>query len=915
MNAFTAADHTSYPFATTNQKDFKNLLSVYLDATLHPLLKEDDFAQEGWRIGSENPQVAASAGEGQESNGSLVFKGVVYNEMKGQMSDASYLYYIRFQDHIFPAIHNSGGDPQKMTDLTYNDLKNYHASHYHPSNAKFFTYGNMPLADHLEVVGSRLEAFGPIQTDKNIKVPVSLDNGPLYYTVKGPTDPLVDKEMQYKTSVSWLLGDTSDVIESFSLKIIFSLLLDGYGSPLYRSLIETGLGPDWSSNTGYDDGGKIGIFSVGLSGVREADVSKVKEAIDTTLVDVYSNGFDKGKVEGMLHQLELGLRHKTANFGMTVLQRLQPGWFNGEDPLEALAWNDTVAAFKAKYAKKGYLEGLLKKYLLNDRALIFTMEPSLTYGDELAAEETYRLDSKLLEAARNDADGDKAEEQFFKFFKRDRLLAEAQKNARDQDLSCLPSVSVQDIPRRALKKSVRTSLLDDVQIQWRETNTNGLTYFRAINLLEGLPQELRMLIPLFTECILRLGTKDKPMEELEDMIKLKTGGIGASYFSSTSPHDIHQSTEGISLSGYALDANIPAMYELLRIVLHETDFNGTEAESQIRQLLQTGAAGALDAVASSGNSYARQYAEAGLTPHGALSEQIGGLTQIQYRASLAQRHPSEGLSDVVTKLRAIQDFAISKSSNFRAAITCGHDSVSNNEAAFSKFLSDMPAPTSPNTSKYQSTTDSIKSKTFFPLPYQVYYSALALRTVPYSDGSGAPLQILSQLLTHKHLHHEIREKGGAYGGGAYSRGLSGHFGMYSYRDPNPENTLQIMKDAGRWAYEKQFSDQDIEEAKLSVFQSVDAPENLSEEGMTRFLSGVDEDMEQKKREELLDVTKADVRNVAQKFLIDGMAGAKVAVIGERQDWLLREDEGWDVKTLQMAEATPNDDDEQQSVAP
>ena len=896
MNAFTAADHTSYPFATTNQNDFRNLLSVYLDATLHPLLKEDDFAQEGWRIGPGNSQVTAGIGEGEDSKDNLVFKGVVYNEMKGQMSDASYLYYTRFQDHIFPAIHNSGGDPQKMTDLTYNDLKTYHTSHYHPSNAKFFTYGNMPLADHLEVLDSHLEAFRTIQTDKSIKVPISLDNGPLYHTVKGPTDPLVDKEMQYKTSVSWLLGDTSDILEGFSLKIMFSLLLDGYGSPLYRGLIEAGLGPDWSSNTGYDDGGKTGIFSVGLSGVREADVPKVKDAINATLVDVHSNGFDHGKVEGMLHQLELGLRHKTANFGMTVLQRLQPGWFNGEDPLEALAWNDTVAAFKAKYAKKGYLEGLLKKYLLNDRTLIFTMEPSLTYGDELAAEESARLASKVSEVSRNV--GDKAAEQFSK---RDRLLVEAQENARDQDLSCLPSVSVQDIPRRALKKSVRTSSLDDVQIQWRETNTNGLTYFRAINLLEGLPQELRMLIPLFTECILRLGTKDKSMEELEDMIKLKTGGIGASYFSSTSPHDIHHSTEGISLSGYALDANIPAMYDLLRIVLHETNFDGTEAESQIRQLLQTGATGALDAVASSGNSYARQYAEAGLTNHGALSEQIGGLTQIQYRAGLAQRHPSEGLGDIITKLRAIHNFAISKSSNFRAAITCGHDSVSKNEAAFSSFLSKLPSLTNPSTSRYPSGTDVVNSKTFFPLPYQVYYSALALRTVPYSDGSGASLQVLSQLLTHKHLHHEIREKGGAYGGGAYSRGLSGVFGMYSYRDPNPQNTLEIMKESGRWAYEKEFSAQDIEEAKLSVFQSVDAPESLSDEGMTRFLTGVDEDMEQKKREELLDVTKVDVRNVAQKFLIDRMAGAKLAVLGERPDWL-HETDGWDIKTLQMVEA-------------
>lgn len=899
MNAFTSSDHTSYPFATTNQKDFKNLLSVYLDATLHPLLKENDFTQEGWRIGPENPLPATDNEVKAGSKEKLVFKGVVYNEMKGQMSDASYLYYIRFQDHMFPDIHNSGGDPQKMTDLTYSDLKAFHASNYHPSNAKFFTYGDMPLADHLEEVGRQLESFQAMPADKSIKTPISLENGPLYHTVKGPADPLVNKEMQFKTSVSWLMGDTSDILESFSLRIMSSLLLDGYGCPLYRGLIEAGLGPDWSPNTGYDGGAKVGIFSVGLSGVRQVDVPKVKETISATLLNVHCNGFDKGKVDGILHQLELGLRHKTANFGMTVMQRLQPGWFNGTDPLQALAWNDTVSAFKEKFAEEGYLEGLLEKYLLNDRNLTFTMEPSLSYGDELAAEESERLASKILEVSRDTGGEDKAREQLTAH---ELKLLETQESGRDQDLSCLPTVSVQDIPRRPEQKSLWDSSMDDVKVQWRMTNTNGLTYIRAINLLEGLPQELRMLIPLFTDCIMRLGTKDKSMEELEDAIKLKTGGIGASYFSSTSPVNLDLSTEGISLSGYALDSNVPAMYELLRTILHETNFDGTEAESKIRQLLQGDASGALDAVSSSGHSYARRYAEAGLTPHGKLGEEIGGLTQVQHIATLAQRPQSEGLGDIVSKLKTIRDFAVFRSSNLQAAITCGQGSVSSNEAAFSRFLSNLPASITLSRSESQSATNTVNAKTFFPLPYQVYYSALALRTVPYTNQAGAPLQILSQLLTHKHLHHEIREKGGAYGGGAYSRGLSGNFGMYSYRDPNPQNTFKVLGNAGRWAFEKKFSSQDIEEAKLSVFQSVDAPESISEEGMTRFLSGVDQEMEQRKREQLLDVTKEDVRNVAETYLIHGMPGAALAVIGERRDWV-REDDGWDVKRLQMVEPT------------
>ena len=896
MNAFTSADHTSYPFATTNQKDFKNLLSVYLDATLHPLLNEHDFTQEGWRVGPENPQKIAGTDLETKSKDKLVFKGVVYNEMKGQMSDASYLYYIRFRDHIFPDIHNSGGDPKKMTDLTYSDLKSFHRSNYHPSNARIFTYGNMPLADHLEEIGRQLEAFEPIKVDKALRVPANLDQGPVSYTIEGPADPLVDKEMQYKTSVSWLMGDTSNTLENFSLQVLSSLLLDGYGSPLYRGLIETGLGPDWSPNTGYDDNSKIGIFSVGLSGVRASDVTKVKQAIRETLTHIHARGFDKSKVEGILHQLELGLRHKTANFGMSLMQRVQPGWFNGADPFDALAWNDIVSSFKTEFTKDGYLERLLEKYLLNDRTLTFTMEPSLTYGDELAAEESNRLLRKISEVSKGAGSEQEATEQLAA---RELSLLEAQETARDQDVSCLPTVGVDDIPRHLEAKRPRFSSMDDVRLQWREADTNGLTYFRAINVLDGLPEELRMFIPLFTDCILRLGTRDKSMEELEDVIKLKTGGIGASYYSSTSPSNIDITTEGISLSGHALDTNVPRMFELFTTVLRETHFDGVQAESKIRQLLQGDASGALDAVASSGHSYARRYAEAGLSPQGNLNEQISGLTQVSHTATLAQRSTSEGLGDIISKLKTIQAFAISKSPNFRVAITCCPEAVSTNEAALDRFLTSMPA-TATLPEYQQTTTKPVNLKTFFPLPYQVYYSALAMRTVPYIHQSGGPLQILAQLLTHKHLHHEIREKGGAYGGGAYSRGLSGIFGMYSYRDPNPQNTLRIMRDAGRWAYDKSFSNQDLEEAKLSVFQSVDAPESVSDEGMTRFLNGIDEQMEKKRREQLLDVTKDDVRDVAQKYLVEGAPGASVAVLGERQDWISHAD-GWVVKSLQMAE--------------
>lgn len=892
MNAFTASDHTFYPFATTNQQDFKNLMSVYLDATLHPLLKQSDFTQEGWRIGPENPRTAEAGDAAKPEDSRLVFKGVVYNEMKGQMSDAGYLYYIRFQDHIFPAINNSGGDPQKMTNLTYEQLKQFHADHYHPSNAKIFTYGDMSLADHLQELNAQLAAFERIHSDMEIRRPIDLSSGPQNITVSGPTDPLVDKDMQYKTSTSWLMGDSTDILESFSLGLMSALLMDGYGSPLYRNLIEAGLGTDWSPNSGFDTSGRVGIFSIGLTGVKEADVPKIKDAIHKTFQDAYENGFEKSKIDGYLHQLELSLKHKTAKFGMRLMQRIKPKWFEGVDPFESLAWNDTIAAFEREFAKGGYLEGLLKKYLLNDNTLTFTMAPSATYGEELAQEEAIRLASKIAEVTTQAGSEVEARAQLEK---RELELLEEQTKSNTQDLSCLPTVHVKDIPRQQETYELRDSTIGTVHVQWREAPTNGLTYFRAVNTFENLPDELRALIPLFTDSIMRLGTKDMTMEQLEDLIKLKTGGVNVGYYASPSPNDYKLATEGMSFAGTALDRNVPEMFQLLQKLVLETDFDSAEAELRIRQLLQGGADGAVNNIASSGHVYARGYAEAGLTDYGRLKEQVGGLSQVKLITLLASRPESEGLGDVIEKLKAIQKLALSGASTYRTAMTCGHESVSSNEAALQKFLSSRPSAGSPAT-RTPSHELSRNSKTFFPLPYQVYYGGLAVPTVSYTSPAGAPLQILAQLLTHKHLHHEIREKGGAYGGGAYARGIDGMFGFYSYRDPNPQNTMTIMRNAGKWAVEKQWNDSDLEEAKLSVFQSVDAPQAVSEEGMSRFLSGVTDEMRQERRERLLDVTKDQVREVAQKYIVDALENGqeKLVFLGEKRSWV---DSTWETRDM------------------
>ncbi|KAL2815581.1 Metalloenzyme, LuxS/M16 peptidase-like protein [Aspergillus cavernicola] len=892
MNAFTSSDHTTYPFATTNPQDFQNLLSVYLDATMHPLLKEEDFRQEGWRLGPEDPR-AIQTQEGGLKPEDILFKGVVYNEMKGQMSDANYLYWIRYQESIFPAINNSGGDPQYITDLTHKQLVEFSKRNYNPSNAKILTYGDMPIDGHLKQVGSVLDGFSKGEADTAVKMPIVL-SGPTNITVQGPIDTFASEDKQFKTSSSWYMGDTTDIVETFSVGILSSLLLDGYGSPMYKALIESGLGSSFTPNTGLDTSGRVPVFSIGVTGVSEGQAPRVKEEVQRVFQESLSKGFNDEKVQGFLHQLELTLRHKTANFGLGVIQKTLSSWFNGSDPMKELAWNEVINGFKARYEQGGYLESLMQKYLLNDNCLTFTMVGTPSFNKELDEKEMVRKEKKLEQLIEQYGSVEKA---VAELGNAELQLLEVQEQAQYSDLSCLPSVRVEDISRQKERKPVRESKVGGADVVWREAPTNGLTYFQAVNAFADLPDDLRLLLPLFNDCIMRLGTPTRTMEQWEDLIKLKTGGVSTSSFHTSSPTELGKFTEGLQFSGFALDKNIPEMLEILTALVTETDFTSPSAPAMIQELLRLTTNGALDSVAGTGHRYALNAAAAGLSRSFWVQEQTSGLAQLQATATLqrdAEISP-ERLAELIEKLRLIQSFAISKTSGLRVRLVCEPSSSSQNESVLQKWISGLPTTQSP-ASQPQSFSNSLVNKAFYDMPYKVYYSGLALPTVPFTHSSNATLSVLSQLLTHNYLHPEIREKGGAYGAGASNGPIKGLFAFTSYRDPNPVNTLKVFQNSGIFARDRAWSDREINEAKLGIFQGLDAPVSVDEEGTRYFMSGVTHEMDQRWREQVLDVSAKDVNEVAQTFLVES-SRRSVCLLGEKKDWA--EPEGWEVRKLSM----------------
>ncbi|RMZ82837.1 hypothetical protein DV737_g1915, partial [Chaetothyriales sp. CBS 132003] len=861
MNAFTSADYTSYPFATTNAQDYKNLASVYLDSTLHPLLKRSDFLQEGWRLGPQDPRDAATADN-------VVFKGVVYNEMKGQMSDASYLFYVRFREHLFPSLENSGGDPDKMTNLTYDQLVRFSKKHYHPSNAKLFSYGNLPLADHLQAVDQALSHFTKIDVDQDLKTPIALD-APVAVQVDGPRDAMQPADRQVKSSLTWLGPQTSDIVESFSLSIMMSLLMTGYGSPFYQGLIESGLGTNFSPNSGYDSSSKVATLTIGLDGMRAENVPALAHTVKTVLREKSADAFAPHKVDGYLHQLELALKHKTAAFGMGLLEKVMPGWFNGVDPMDALSWNEVIDAFKARIQQKDYLYSLVDKYLLNDRHMQFTMLPAPTYHSDLEASEADRR-QKILHDLESRADSSEAA--LAELSRQELDLLHEQESAPYSNIDTLPTLHVDDIARQKERKPRRYSQIGQASCLWRETSTNGVTYFQAKHLLKDLRQELRLLLPLFTESLLRLGTKTKSVADVEADILLKTGGISVSPFTAPDPFSLDACSEGVLVEGYALDKNVPAMLDLIRSLIHETDFSSPKAVAAVKELLESKVSGALDAVAESGNAFAISSAAAALSQRGRLQDQLSGLTQIEATSRMleAVRTDPAFSHGLIEQLKRIQKIVVTNADTLSLRIVCEPSQVGENESHIRRFLGELPAAT-PATSTANAASvpgSSLSRRAFFDLPFQVSYTGSCLQTVPYSSPDKAPLTILGQLLTHNYMLPEIREKGGAYGASASASAISSLFTMSSYRDPNPRKTLSVYDEAGVFARDRAWTARELEESKLGVFQQIDAPTSVSTEASKEFIYGITEDMDQQMRERLLDVTREHVQRVAQKYLVD-----------------------------------------------
>lgn len=616
MNAMTSSDWTMYPFSSRNEKDFFNLLSVYLDAAFFPLISHEAFKQEGHRLEFENPEDPGSG---------LRFKGVVFNEMKGTMATPGSVMHQGIGTALFPDLtyeHNSGGDPRHIPDLTWEQLKNFHAEHYHPSNSYFFTYGSLPLEKILgEIEARTLSRFDKIEVDVSIP-DVQRISEPRTEKLSYPLSSAEDPSRKHQALVAWVTNHVFDSFETLTLHVIQETLLGNPAAPLYRALIGSGLGDALADGTGYHTEFRQAVFGAGLQGIGPGDGRRVEKIVLDTLSEQVAKGLDPEGVEAAIHQLEFEAREVSNRgypFSLKVYFELSGAYIYGGDPYRSLQFEQDLSALREALGRGRFLEEKIEQWFLNNghRALLL-----LAPDQELEARQTQAELKRLAEIEARLSQDDR-----LRIVEDARRLRQLQE--QKEDLSVLPTLELSDVPMKFERIPAKDRRIAGTQAGFYPQPTNGITYVDWRADFSRLPDHLIDRLALFAYAVPKMGAAGDDYLAMAQRISSYTGGI----FSSAGVRPVageDSLLKNWTISGKSLARNHTNFVSILRDLLTAIQFDAERLHELIAELKAHKEA----AVVGSGTTYAQYLASAKLSEAGVLEERLNGSASLRFCGSL-----------------------------------------------------------------------------------------------------------------------------------------------------------------------------------------------------------------------------------------------------------------------------------------
>lgn len=879
MNALTGSDFTCYPAASQEKKDFYNLLEVYLDAVFKPKLKELSFLQEGWRLEFENPE---------DPKTPLQYKGIVYNEMKGHLASPTTRLTEAINETLFPNLtygYNSGGEPKTIPQLTYDELLNFHKKYYHPSQCLFFFYGSFPLKEHLDFI---LE-----HTLYNIEKPnTEISSIPLQPRFKQPVVrqieyPIAPEESEAdKTfiAIAWLTTHILEQQDLLALLVLDIILMETDASPLKLALLSSGLCKQ--ANSFIEDEISEIPLSIILRGCSPENREKIEDLILKTLQNIVKNGIPLQQIENAIHQLEFYRSEITGDstpFGLSLFMRSALLKQHGGEPESGLVIHSLFnKLYQQVLDDPQYLTRFITKYLIeNTHRITVVMSPSKTLGQRETEEEKALLEK--IKASMTPVQVDEV-------LKKSKQLEKFQKIQEEADADILPKVILDDVSRKARNFELEKEKLGNLNLFHHSCFTNNIVYADLIFDLPDIQEEDLFYVRLFTMMFSQVGSGNRDYKENLEYLLGNTGGVSASLAFNMQAADHTQFNPSLHIRGKALHRKANKLFPLMNDMASSLNFTD---KPRIKEILLKHYTALESSINQNALRYAINLSASGLSKAARIAHAWYGIEYFQKVKELAQNF--DALSDhFIDKMLHLKD-ALLCLEGADLLVTCnagffnelkGHGFYGLEHLEAKSFQKMRPE-------KYKIVPSVSQGRI---ISSQVAFTGKVFPTVSYVHQDAPALNIAAYLFDNLTLHTEIREKGGAYGGGATSNPMSGNFYFYSYSDPNISKTLNAFEKAIETIIKGDFDDEDLEEAKLEMIQSLDSPVSPGSRGevaYSRMREGRTFEMRQAFRDKILALNAEDVIGAVNRHIVPSFqTGATVVFAGkdllEKENAVLKE---------------------------
>ena len=831
LNAFTYPDKTCYPVASQNLKDFHNLVDVYLDAVFHPLITRDFFMQEGWHY------------ELEDSSDELSIKGVVYNEMKGVYSSPDSLLAETSQHALFPDTTyglDSGGDPRHIPELTYEEFKAFHASHYHPSNARIFFYGNDPVEDRFRILEEYLSDFTRIDPhssiDRQTRLPQARIEKPFSVSADDP-DP---KPM---FTCNWMLPSPTNADRVATAGLLDRILLETPASPLRRALIESGLGEDLTGG-GLETHLFQMMYSIGLKGVRPENLEKAEKLVRDTFQKLAEEGVSEEDVDAALNSFEFDLRENNSGGfprGLSVMLRALNGWIYDADPLELLAFEKPLEQLKKNAKTPGFFENLIREYFLeNKHQSTVVLRPDRRLAAQIEQQEKARLAK-----AKSAMSADQIEEVIQTT---QRLLKLQATPDRPEDLAKIPlldrsdlDVKIRTVPREETNDSKTTILLHPL-------HTNGILYLDLGFNLQVLEADDIPYAALLCSSLFEMGTQKEDYISLAQRISRTTGGMYASPFLSA----LSEPPKSTANFFFRTKCMVPRTEEMLQILQDVLLLPDLSNQARFRQIVLEHKAEMEAALLPRGHSAVMTRLKARYNTAYWASEQMGGMDAICFLRRLADEMETDWPA-LSARLERIRSTLINRDA-LVLNLTADPQSLSQLKSTLEDFLGTLPAH--PVKSAFWRGAENPKHEAF-TAPTQVNFVGAASNLYDHDYTFHGSALVITRYLQTAWLWEKIRVQGGAYGAMCSFDYRSGAFIFASYRDPNLKKTLQTYQGTGGFLEKLKISETELTRALIGAIGQLDhyqLPDAKGYADTQRYLLHFSDAQRQKIRDEVLSTT-------------------------------------------------------------